>query len=322
MMINTSQLKAIYLKFNSNDINIEFIDKENIPFRFLRHNMNTIFCPDNVKKYLYTCDNYLKIYNDKLTYNVLFSKKSDISFTSLLTSFKRSIALYNYCNLSNHLNIYIILSPLKRCFPSKNNIIDAQHINGGFTDIKDNNIFVFRCEELPKVILHEILHHSYIDIRNWNRNNNAKLRNIFNISNDTILVPAEAVVEFWATIFNCLFLSFEYDFITTNGNLFETFVNIEINYCLLQYNKIIKKQGKDQWKEKTNSYAYIVFKTILLYNYKLFMKIHELPYNSDEITNFIIKYKDTIPFCCKKYSKLFKYTRRQNSLRMLYLSNF
>jgi hypothetical protein len=177
------------------------------------------------------------------------------------------------------------MSDNKRFLPiSHDHIIDAEHINGGFTDLNTENIFITRGEEFSKVIMHEILHHSYIDNKKWDMDNISKLKKTFNIANDTYIYPNEAVIELHATILKLFFVSLRYNI------SFKKICESELRYSMIQYFKIKNKQKYMQkWRENTNAYCYIIFKTILFKNYNKL--IDNFYYNVDYITEFLISNK-------------------------------
>ena len=55
------------------------------------------------------------------------------------------------------------------------------------------------------------------------------------------------------------------------------------SYKLLEYQKKYFKE----WKEQTNSYCYIIIKTVLLLNYEEFIKI-KTPYSTEILKDFIL----------------------------------
>lgn len=234
------------------------------------------FTIGDIEKFIEDCKKYKIIKYKNITIHVLY--KNSLNIKLLNKVIKR-------CNFitAKELNIYLILYPLKRFLPKKNNFIKYININGGYTDITGNNIFIIREEEYPKVILHEIIHHNNnINNNNWDYINTNKLKKIFNISEKTILLPNEAIVELWATLYHLKFISKEYKL------NFNKLLKEEIEYSLYK-SYILKKLLKNKWYEETNAYCYIIFKTIFLYNLKEFLKI-DFPYNPDKITNFLIKY--------------------------------
>ena len=245
--------------------------------------------------------------------NFYYYNVCPILLSKILMSVKRAVAVKQYFNINKSLEINVVLSPYKRYIPVKK-CITPDHINGGYTTTSEGKIFVIRSEEYSKVIVHEIIHHvTNINKHNFPMDNTNELKGVFNISEETTLIPNEAIVELWATLLNCAFLSFEFHI------PFQKLLDLEIQYSIMQSNKILKKQGSKVWEERTNAYCYIIFKTILLYNLKKFTEGYTFPYDTNYITKFLIDHKK-IPSVAK-YAKMFSVIRGAKSLRMMMLSD-
>lgn len=106
--------------------------------------------------------------------------------------------------------IRLFLSPAKKIIDT-HRILTADNANSGFTFPSRNEIYIFREEEYPKVLLHELIHHiEMVDNQNYKESNKIALRKHFNITDDTILILNETIVELWALILHILFISREY----------------------------------------------------------------------------------------------------------------
>lgn len=186
-------------------------------------------------------------------------------------------------------NFYIIMNPLKRCMPAKKDeIIDVVNVNGGYTYIHKNNIYIIREEDYEKVIIHELLHHNTITHHeDWNEGNIRRLREHFRIHHDMVLLPNEAIIETFACILNTIFYTIETD-TGLNENL-----KRDQEHSLYLAKKIIDKQGDGLWKEKTHSFCYIVIKTILYVYCNKFLQIYRYR-NDTEMTDFILQYSPKI----------------------------
>jgi len=181
------------------------------------------------------------------------------------------------------------MNPLKRCLPSKkNDQIDVKHVNGGFTYISKNNIYIIRKEDYEKVIIHELLHHNIlIHKEEWLELNIKRLREHFNIHQKMLLIPNEAIIETYACVLNTIFYSIE------TGTSLKNNLKKDQEHSIQLAKKILEKQGVEKWNEKTHSYCYIVFKTILYVYFNNFLKKNI--YNDDTaITDFLIKYSPPI----------------------------
>jgi hypothetical protein len=243
------------------------------------------FCPSKILQYAKSCNQYLQISYGPITLHYLYIDKLHESIYKILRTLKYCLLIHKNFNMTKNFDIYIVYSPFKRYIQSKGPV-DTIHINGGFTSHNDNDIFIIRCEEYTKVILHEMLHHvKKIHNDNWSLSNILKLKNTFNIDSKTTLIPNEAVVELWATISYLSFLSKEYNI------SFKTLLKIELQYSLYQSKKLLKKQNNKPWFEYSNAYCYIIFKTIL---FDAYIK-NKLPANNPNvITEYLIAHKDVI----------------------------
>ena len=145
--------------------------------------------------------------------NSISNKKKPIYLTNVSDGSKAYILSQIY-NIDKKITFHLALCSFKRYMPNKNCIFDTINFNGGFTNINGNDIYIHRNCEYSKVILHELFHHvniindSTITINNYDIN---KIKKNFNISSHTILLPNESIIEFWATIYNLIFISCEYN---------------------------------------------------------------------------------------------------------------
>jgi hypothetical protein len=198
--------------------------------------------------------------------------------------------IYNISKWNSYIfNYYIIMNPQKRCMPSKkDDLIDVKNINGGFTYIHKNDIYIIRKEDYEKVIIHELLHHNIlIHKTDWKKENIKRLKEHFNIHNNMLLIPNEAIIETFACVLNTIFYSIE------TGSSLQDNLKKDQEHSICLAKKILDKQQGNKWQEKTHSYCYIVFKTILYVYFNKFLKIYK--YNNDTgITDFLIKYSHNI----------------------------
>lgn len=213
--------------------------------------------------------------------------------------------LYDISKNGNYIfNYYIIMNPQKRYMPAKKEeLIDVVNVNGGYTYTDKNNIYIIRKEDYNKVILHELLHHNiYIHNMNWDELNIKRLKEHFNIHNNMLLIPNEAIVETYACVLNTIFHSIE-----TKTSLKEN-LKKDQEHSINLAKKILDKQDGKKWIEKTHSYCYIVFKTILYVYFNNFLKIYKY-HNDKEMTDFLIKYSQPIFKKINKINKI-KYSNK------------
>lgn len=229
---------------------------------------NKDYINNSMHKYILKC---------KLIYS-----SEDILFSIKLFSITKKKKLINLViKIINRLNLIhkdfkekYNINITKKCFiiydcPNKKYMIDNKYyINGGFTNILSNNIFIYRFSELPKVILHEYIHHALIYKLSDQIYYNDPLHRYIRINYN------EAIVEFLATIYQCKF---------TN-----TLIKDEIKYN----KKIAEYVLGIELLNKTNIYSYIIIKYILMINYENIIKNilnHEYIYNY--IDNYKLKLK-------------------------------
>jgi len=208
-----------------------------------------------------------------ITINILTTKKIHIPPQLLMERIiKRLYVVYNVFKIYKNFNFWLIPTDSNRWFPKKG-IVMPKHINGGFTYLSNSNstenanIFIYRREEFPKVMIHELMHHSYVDTsHNSSKNINEntvfinKLKQVCDISTNTRFLPNEGIVEAWALLLQSLFISIEYNI------PFNTIINIENIWSNKQSSRILYYKNKqiNSWQEMTNSYCYIIIKTLLL----------------------------------------------------------
>lgn len=206
--------------------------------------------------------------------------------------------------------IHFIPFSMPRIMPTKGHI-RPEHINGGYTYTNGDAIFVFRNEEFPKVMLHELLHHSPMHITHWRIEELQRLRDAFRIHASSAFNPNEAIVELWAELFHILFLHIE------QGIAKQTLMNEEEQWCIQQCKKILglqQAQPGEVWSETTNSFSYIVFRCIFLVHSRAFLDIPLSHYaNGRVLTDFLLKYKDAT---MSKIERTPTWTRDRKKLTM------
>ena len=198
---------------------------------------------------------------------------------------KRVIKRGNTIVKNKKFKILLLLTSAKKEFnKNKNEPISIKNTNSGFTYVNRNEIFIFRKEEFPKVIIHELTHHdTNIHSDYIASNNKRKLMSHFNLDSRSNFILNEAIIELWATISHLSFISKEY-----NIN-FSELLEKELEYSLYKsYQLLSLRSSNNPYYDKANIYSYIILKTIFLYHFLEFKKIYTFPYNDTKITNFIL----------------------------------
>jgi hypothetical protein len=214
-------------------------------------------------------------------------------------------------------NFYILLNPMKRKLPNKmGDSIGAANINGGFTYFKSNNVYIVRKEDYEKVILHELLHHHHdIHFEAWTNANIKQIKNMCGIAEDQYLLPNEAIIETYAIVLNTIFYCIEHNM--TFADFKKTLAkDKEHNIAIAK--KILTKQGKNKWYEKTHSYCYIVLRAIFYIYFKEFARIYRYN-NDDDITSFITMY---FPKILRKIRENGRGDNRNKYIKQTIFNNF
>jgi hypothetical protein len=237
-------------------------------------------------KYLDKCKNIYKMSCQDVKFFIFSSgflkNKEKIKLEKCM---KRILITKMVYNIHKPMNFYILMNPVKRYLPKKG-IINTCHINGGFTNIHKNDIFIVRKEEYEKVMLHELLHHQTdINIDDWKPNNIQLLKDKFQIHDSCNVYPNEAVVETFACVLNVIFYALEENKQYTN--MLKDDIKHSENVC----KKIICYQNSKKWNEKTNTFCYTIFKTIFYKNFNKFITVFKYNfqgYNDTGLTLFLI----------------------------------
>jgi len=242
--------------------------------------------PFNIKEIISYIDETDSIYEyEYLNIKVIVyyrKKKDNLNFDLINKVIKRGTLIIKDKNFK----IILLPTNAKKEFNKDNSHLSVKNVNSGFTYINKNEIFIFRKEEFPKVIIHELIHHDkkihndYISFED-----NKKLYSHFKLHPNSKLILNEAIIELWATIIHLSFISKEYDID------YNELIKIEILYSLFKCFQISKLINPNSlYYDECNIFAYIIFKTIFLYHFIEFKKIYTFPYNNNLITNFLISH--------------------------------
>ena len=283
----------------------------------IKKNALVFFGNDNeIKNEINKLDNIYKFKYHNINYYILYNNKLNLKKINRIV--KRVYNISHYYDKT--FNIYILMSPLKKLFNSDiYEPLNETNINSGFTYLNMNTIYLIRMEELPKVLLHELIHHNKLIQNEFKKNNIIRIKKCFKIDEKIKLDPNEAIVEFWACIIHLYYISIEY-----NKNFYELYKN-ELNYSLIKSKQILNIQKNlinNIWVDKnSNIFPYIIFKTIFLLYLDEFNKIYTFPYNDDLITEFLISHYEPFISSLNKM-KLNKLSLNPKSLRFMIYSDY
>ena len=146
------------------------------------------------------------------------------------------------------IELYLVLSNLKKKLGNTNEI-GPKHVNSGYTDTRDNYIFIWREEEFEKVSFHELIHFFDMDHRDENYKHD-------HVHEDSLY---EAITDFKAIFYNIIYIS-----LCTKKSLITLF-NLEVAFIFNQA-KMMNNNINNGSKLISPVYAYFVLKA-LLFNY-------------------------------------------------------
>lgn len=208
----------------------------------------------------------------------------------------RSFKKWN--NNSNHNKIYIWITDFKKELPIKNKILNPSNINSASAVIynslnKNGEIFIWREEELLKVLLHELIHSLHHDQPLHNNKINKMIANKFNVNK--FINVNESYTETLATLFNCMYLAIE------NDLDYIKLLEKEKKHSIHQVNKIIRYNGYNglnqlyrknsgkEFKQKTGVFSYYILKAALLNNIIEFIDFLRQDYDNKRYCKLLIK---------------------------------
>lgn len=206
----------------------------------------------------------------------------------IIRSLCRANAVLRMFSLDKPLTVVLVPVPRPRMKPE--GIVEPKHVNGGYTYVNKNTIYIYRLEEWPKVMLHEVLHHvPALQNTRWTTVQLQKLYDAFQIDTwgcpgncRTVLEPTEAIIEAWAIFLHTVFMSIE------TGKDIQPLLQDETQWCDHQIRWILKKKGAMEWRETTHLFSYIVLRGILLHHLERFLAM-QIPYSSADLIHLWIQ---------------------------------
>lgn len=185
-------------------------------------------------------------------------------------------------------SIHFICVPLDvpRRFPSESHqCLGKAHVNGGYTYVNGNEVYLFRKEELSKVLLHEYLHQvqGHKDAE-WYAHPEQleRIRTCAEIPQGIDIRPNEAVVECWALWHHTRCLSEE------TGIPFKTLWAAEVSFAYSQACRVWAHQGLcvPRWNEGTHTFSYYILKAFLVWAWDK-KNVWQLKYNVKAFVDWV-----------------------------------
>ena len=285
-------------------IDISYIKnkKENIQ-TFINKHVNGSFISDRIKKDLQQSITHV----DKI---IITYKQHSLCFynfchkdTSKNIHYKQwtVMAIYALCiaelyNLTlDNLQVYVYPSTLQKLFPIQGDIT-CDNINSGYTTITGKNdryIVLFRKEDVENVFIHECIHALGIDDGLHDRSDSF-IKSFFTIQSSILLHEGytEILTILYISICNSILLDIDV----------KDILYTELLYSLLQSNKIFSfysisnSNDFSKWNDTTNSFGYIIIKTICLYHIDIFLDLFfdHTKIDATHFSFFIIQYFKSI----------------------------
>jgi len=245
------------------------------------------------------------------------------------------LAINNYNNNINEITFKIWLSKINKKLPESNSVeilsLGPKEVNTGCTYRGDcNSILLWRCEEIKKVLIHEMGHclelefgeiyHDNIILEQFNSMNKT-INNMFKTRHEVSIRLYEAYNEVWALIINIIFCMIESK-IDESENYFKIFCEwlcLEVSFSLYQCAKILyyfkintfrSFCNNESWNldiltdfnQNSSIISYYIIKASLLFNFGKFIEFcqknnsetyHYIKFNTEKFKN----YEDLIIGC-------------------------
>lgn len=215
-----------------------------------------------------------------ITINVLHRMRdvnADVPISQVHRVARRVACMFRVLGMPGPLVYWFIPSLATKVFPDTHVCVDKMHVNSAYTYKNGTEVYIYRREEFPKVMLHEALHHSQFNTENWDQPILSRVFTKFAISPETILRPNEAIIESWAELFHLAFISQEYNFD------FYKLSAMELKWTLMQARRILSRHvsgpadtgitGMSPWKEKSHAYSYYVIRSFFMFAPDTFVRI-------------------------------------------------
>jgi hypothetical protein len=269
--------------------------------------MDSNFMPGPIKDdILYNILGYMKtsININGVIVNIYygFFNKSDFnSLKKIKKEIYESIKIIKFCLMYSKLksmkslNVYLYLTKAEKKIP-KNPVLvlGPNNCNSAvtFACATNGRLMIYRKEEWKKVLIHELFHSLCLDFSGISYNKLKKnIKKIFDVQSDFEI--SESYSEFWATILNSCFISYNLlddvedidtfllftDFCIQLERMFALFQMIKLLHFMgLRYTNLYKSDElssgfrKILYKEDTNVLCYYVIKTLLLFYNDDFLK--------------------------------------------------
>lgn len=220
---------------------------------------NTDFTLKNVATFLDSCKVEAAVNGSNFSLRVFMPERYYIPDILISKVAHRISQLYKH---SKHLDFFVVPVPECKVYPEPGQYITPQNMNSGYTVLSGSSIYVYRLEEWPKIVLHELMHHT---LPTYNLDVSMLLKE-FNIAQNILI--QEAIVETYAVYFQHRFVA------TELGLSIKGVYSQEVEWSKKQAARLLQHQDTLKggiWKESSNAFCYIFLKAHFLANIKTFL---------------------------------------------------
>ena len=203
------------------------------------------------------------------------------------------------------MTLYIILSNINKNLINEKYILNGDNINSGLCSL--TYIYIWREEELLKVLIHEMLHYFKLDKYEIGFKDYRNEINIILGDNKYNLILNEAYTELLALLINIII------YIKLNikeDKKIEIFYEILKKEVINSYNNVIKildyyninkfeeLYNNNNFNQRSNIFSYIIIKFLLIFNIEklnIFYKDKDkIKINNGDINNFVLIVKEIL----------------------------
>lgn len=319
--LRTQDLTSLFKKLNYNHFPIDILNEFIVPEIF------DDIIDLNYKKIIQSNYN-----SNKVNLDMFYTKPLDnLKIILILIKIYCLLEIYNIQN--QNFSIVLFFTDCKKQINNNKNLT-SKNVNSGltFSGIDTFQIYIFREEEVEKVIIHELIHAMNIDI-NFRKDfllyeNSIKCH--FNVSKKNKINIFEAFTESFAvyynTMFNCILTDTSFQDIFTDEIKFSLLQAIKIlQFYKLSIDDFFQKDkcflGNDNWIEKSSILSYYFLKTITILNMDKFFNqdinnnasyFKFLIDNSNEFIKLLNKYQSLTDKCFDKSLRMTLYELKLN----------
>ena len=233
---------------------------------------------------------YFKINYEDCKINIIYGSSNKRLPLKLLGDISKRVSLLKKLGKSKkcHFLINIIPSSFKKIYKNGNDLC-GDNINSGVTWINSGEIFVWRKEELLKVLTHELIHCFKYDNSLYNHSFNSNkfkfIKNRYTLNETYTELLAE-------------FINLGIELKCVEYSVFKKMWENEVDFSVCQAIRVMRILGfscfndmiSTSWKQQTNVFNYYILRSaIMIYYNDFFQKFCSLKINPSKFETFAEK---------------------------------